>query len=116
MINPNDLAVDDEDMDPIHWELSNRSWFQLLDEDSELGEPDNIAHITQKLSLQELFHAETTLHLLTEENTRSMRVMGEEQLEADTQFYESLAESEWQDGFLQVPKRVRTEVDTKICL
>ena len=80
MIDPNDLAVEDEDMDPIDWELCNRSWFQLLDEDSELGEPDKITHITQKLSLQELFDAETTLHLLTGENTRSMWVMGEEQL------------------------------------
>ena len=81
MINPNDLAVDNKDMDPIHLELSNQSWFQLLDEDSELGEPDNIPHITQKLSL--LFDAETTLHLLTGENTRSMPVMGEEQLETN---------------------------------
>ena len=47
MINLNDLAVEDEDMDPIDWELSDGSWFQLLDEDSELGEPDNIPHITQ---------------------------------------------------------------------
>ena len=36
---------------------------------------------------------------------------GRRELEADTQFYESLAEPEWPDGFLQAPKRVRTEVD-----
>lgn len=71
MINHNDLVVEDEDMDPINWELS---WFSLIDEDSELVEPDNFPRITQKLSLQEPFDTETTLRLLTEENTHS--VMG----------------------------------------
>ena len=77
MIHPNDLAVDDEDMDLILWESSNQSWFQLVDEDSKLGEPDNIPYINQKRSLQEIFDAETSLHFLTEENTCSMQVMGE---------------------------------------
>ena len=91
--------------------MSNRSWFQLLDEDLELREPENIPHIARKLSLPELFDAEAALHLLTGKNTCSIWVMGEEQLEADMQFYASLAELEWQDGFLQGPKRVCTEVD-----